>query len=51
VGGTIKRANLTTEDTEGKLIKKLCELFSFLNQKVFSLKRMPSEIIKIVLLA
>jgi len=37
-----KKKNGTTEDTEGKLIKKLCELFNFLNQKVFSLKRMPS---------
>jgi hypothetical protein len=27
------RKNETTEDTEGKLIKKLCELFSLLNQR------------------
>jgi len=37
------KKNGTTEDTEGTLIKKLCELFIFLNQKVFSLKRIHSE--------
>jgi len=38
-----KKKNGTTEYTEGKLIKKLCELFSFLKQKRFSLKRIHSE--------
>jgi hypothetical protein len=37
------KKNGTTEDTEGTLMKKLCELFIFLNQKVFSLKIIHSE--------
>jgi hypothetical protein len=37
------KKNGTTEDTEGTLMKKLCELFIFLNQKVLSLKRIHSE--------
>jgi hypothetical protein len=46
-----KEKHGTTENTEGKLIKKLCELFSFLNQKRFSLKRIHSERKSIEILA